>query len=457
MKKISLCIAALLLSLQAGDLAQSDFLYGIDIDGSNQSSELTFGVPIHYYHTIRQVDRSDSRIFNQEGHELPFSIIEKNGKTYSKETADAQLALFPVRNRGIVTRSTMSSVKVSYDQGARITVYENRKMTPGDTPAFYILENRKVVNDSSFYLNELTFSWEQYSQTAMTPLRIETSNDLESWRQVSGRETISRLIYAGEKIERPSVTIPSTKARYIRISPNQENGFITVTSVKGSYSKSTISSKEQNWLALGEATEDTIKNSYIYQTGGLFSFNKLKLTPPSTGYLYKGTAFYRNSEKESWKKLTTFSQYEILSNGDTLRSSPVRLYKNSFRELKLEFTAPKVMDIAMAPKVSVGQIPEEIQFLARGTAPYVLAYGNDTLRTKPESYRALSKSTRVSIGSPKELGGNFDNIKSRSEEMEIPRKTLILWGVLGIGVLLVVAMAASLFKDMKQHKEKDNE
>lgn len=440
-------------AVSAADTAPEDFAFGLSVEGSDASSELSFELPEHFYRSVKSSDLNDCRLFNKQGHLLPFSIVQDEQFVHTEETSSKALALFPVVNRGIVTRHTMSKVTSSYVNGSSITVSERRDLRHGDTPAFYILENRNVQKNGPS-LQQLQFSWKQYGQTLIVPMRIEASDDLESWRTVSNRETISRLLFQGEKIERPVVTIPATKARYFRISPDQREGFLTITAVNGIYSNVSVTEIDQEWKELEAPVADTTPGSFIYTGVGYQLFNKIAFQAPAPGYLYRGMLYGRDSKDEPWRKITQFSQYEILSGGDTLRSRPVSLRKQRANQLKLEFSAPVDMDSTMLPQISLGTIKEDLHFLARGDSPYTFAYGNDTLNTPAESYRAMRVPAEVNIGEPKPLGGG---VAPAVAKVEIPTKSMILWGILIVGVILVSGMAITLSRELKHSKGKNNE
>lgn len=454
MKYLLLIVLVSLGCLQATPVTSEDFAFGISVEGSDKSSELSFELPNHFYQSVKSADLNDCRLYNKKGQQLPFSIVQDEQYIHTKETSRKALALFPVVNRGIVTRHTMSKVSSSYVNGASITISERRDLRHGDTPAFYILENRNVQKNGPS-LQQLQFSWKQYGQTLIVPMRIEASDDLEQWRTLSSRETISRLMFQGEKIERPTVTIPATKARYLRISPDQREGYLTITAVNGIYSNVSVSQIEQEWQSLETPAVDTVPGSFIYKNVGLQLINKISFKAPASGYLYRGTIYGRNSQKESWRRVSQFTQYDILSGGDTLKSEPVSLRSQRSNQIKVVFTAPVDMDSTMLPGLSVGTINEDVHFLARGEAPYTFAYGNDTLGTRAESYKAMRTPVGVTVSSHFPLGGG---VVVRSEpEREIPTKNIILWAILIVGVILVSGMAITLTRELKHSKGKNNE
>ncbi len=103
----------------------------------------------------------------------------------------------------------------------------------------------------------------------------------------------------------------------------------------------------------------------------------------------------------------------------------------------------------------MGVINEEVNFLARGESPYTFAYGNDTLKTGAESYKAMRTPVKVAISSQFPLGGGV--VVETEPEKEIPTKNIILWAILIVGVILVSGMAITLTRELKHSKGKSDE
>jgi len=452
---IALSVTLMTALTTAQELTQSDFAYGVTIEPSGNSSELSFDLPLHYYQKSSSSRGIDCRIFNEMGHELPFSIVNSNQQTQVSQTEVKQLPFFPMTPNSRVTRQSMSRVTTtSNSQPARtsVVVVERSNGVLRETPISYIVHNQSV----STPITRLRFGWKQFEQSRIIPIKIEGSNDLQHWSTISSREILSRLIFMDEKIEENSVRTSRITHRYLRITPDQSEGAIELTSIEGTYSSSSTREIERQWLTLDtgkiEITEedgevDTVDGSYLFATGGFIPFDQLQFRAPISGIIYKGQISTRTNS-ESWGQFRSFSQYEIISSGDTLRSVPHNTQSAS-PELRLQFSTPKNMDQSLLPELSIRLVPQKVEFLARGEGPFTFVYGNDTLSTRAEQYRVMNRCEMVSISEPKALGGGDIPLDEQDDETTIPTKTIILWGVLVLGVLLVVSMAVSLSKELK--------
>ncbi len=465
-RSIALLISMIAIPLFSQELTQSDFAHGVTIERSASSSELTFDLPLHYYENSVSSRGIDCRIFNEMGHELPFSIVNSDQRTQVSQSEVKQLPFFPMTPNSRVTRQSMSRVTTTTNNRSAetsVVVVERSNGVVQDTPISYIVHNES----NSTPITQLRFGWKQFEQSRIIPIKIEGSNDLQRWSTISSRETLSRLIFMDEKIEESSVRTSRISHRYLRITPDQSEGAIEFTSIEGTYNSSSTREIERQWLTLDAGEQeiveendkiDTVDGSYLFTTNGFIPYDQIKFRAPISGVVYKGQLSHRQDSSQSWSYSRQFSQYEILSSGDTLRSSP-HSASSSSPELRLKFSSPKKMDATLLPELSIRLVPQRVEFLARGEGPFTFVYGNDTLSTKTESYRVMNRCERVEISEPFSLGGGEIPEEERNKEIKVPTstKTIVLWSVLILGVLLVVSMAISLSKELKAGKGSDDE
>jgi hypothetical protein len=116
------------------------------------------------------------------------------------------------------------------------------------------------------------------------------------------------------------------------------------------------------------------------------------------------------------------------------------------------------------PTLQVGWVPHQLVFAARGKPPFTLAYGNRAAKPGAIAIASLIPGYREDAGNTvraakaaatptvnvqaaaaqgqQELGGAV-----RLEE-QVDWKRWTLWGVLGLGVLILGAMASRLMKQL---------
>lgn len=90
-------------------------------------------------------------------------------------------------------------------------------------------------------------------------------------------------------------------------------------------------------------------------------------------------------------------------------------------------------------------------FLARGSRPFLVAYGNTAVAGAGVPLATLLKGVTVSqaeLAPPRALGGE----PRLTEPQRVPWKIAILWAVLGLGVVLLGWMAYRLSTELRPGK-----
>ena len=98
-------------------------------------------------------------------------------------------------------------------------------------------------------------------------------------------------------------------------------------------------------------------------------------------------------------------------------------------------------------RLHVEFIPDEVTFLAQGSGPFVLAYGNATATGAVSNLSQIPETLPVasaSVGPAEEFGGQARLIPNR---VPLPVMRIALWGVLIVAVLLLAWMAYRLSKE----------
>src|SRR5262249_50639677 len=134
---------------------------------------------------------------------------------------------------------------------------------------------------------------------------------------------------------------------------------------------------------------------------------------------------------DPWHLVCRCGFYRLKSEGTELRNGPVALLVNADANWLLR-TDPKQGGLGkVAPQLLVQWVPHDLVFVARGTAPFYVAYGSAAVEaTAAVSLGLLPKNLSIARGSlsnPEPLGGDA---RLRPPPASYAWKTVVLWIVL---------------------------
>ncbi|HEX2585532.1 MAG TPA: DUF3999 family protein, partial [Steroidobacteraceae bacterium] len=151
--------------------------------------------------------------------------------------------------------------------------------------------------------------------------------------------------------------------------------------------------------------------------------------------------------------------FDIHYNNQDRRNDVINIGSTTAPEWRLLFPDNSEPP-ASAPSFELGYLPAKLRFLAQGSGPFTLAYGNAKLTTPSalscdgllSTLTTMDKQSLIgtpTIGSTQLLAGKDALIVKK----QIPMRTIMLWGILLIGVGIIVKIALSLLKNSKRQDQ----
>ena len=107
-----------------------------------------------------------------------------------------------------------------------------------------------------------------------------------------------------------------------------------------------------------------------------------------------------------------------------------------------------------SPNLEVTWRPHKLKFIARGEGPFLLAYGKYEIETNDAGQKLVRGfdsesavlSLPVTLGNRTTLGGIAATKPSVADAYDAQK--IILWSILGIGVLILGGMAIRLLREL---------
>ncbi len=169
---------------------------------------------------------------------------------------------------------------------------------------------------------------------------------------------------------------------------------------------------------------------------------------------------WRGADKDRWHTLKKEVIYQL--GGKT--SEPVPLPGGLVEAVKIKTFNARLPE--NLPGVIGQRVRYDLVFNAQGKGPYLLAWGNGA--AKPASVETdmliptelrktydLAALPMADTLEPVPLGGEARLTATSAAEQESRMKTLMVWGVLIVGVMVLAAMAWRIWREVKktaQHK-----
>lgn len=287
-----------------------------------------------------------------------------------------------------------------------------------------------------------------------TGYRVEASDDLEHWRPIATRGRLIDLQRGGRRLlQRRIELVGAPTARYLRLTPERRDSAPDVTAVAAELAPIAPAPAPQ-WITLApdggaigdDATSGTV---FEYELDGRFPVQQVDVALPGN-HAVEWRLESRDAPDAPWHpRVAPWVVYRIDSGEASSHSAPRALGQVvRDRYWRLHAGAP----VAATPTLRLGYRPESVVFVAQGAASYSLVAGSARARRAEAPVPALLEALRdargagwqpavATLGPARTLAGEAALRPVRDW------KSWLLWGVLGIGAIVVAGFAASLLRE----------
>lgn len=425
-----------------------DYARGVAIDAPEQRPVVQLDLPDVVYRTIASEDLSDVRIFNAEGMPVPHALCTAPTR---EEPAITQESLPVYRLQDLPqAASDGTRVDVQTPSGAQISVQGEGRDAPDRQVAAYVIDARGVADE----LRAVQFDWSSPDGASEVRVSIQASDDLDRWRRLVAATRLVQLEAGGQQLRRHRVAIPQAHYEYLRVERIDRGPPLQLDAVIAERVTPALPI-EPVWFGPSE-TESSEPQAYEFETGRRAPVTYARLTPAQENMSLQIAIESRAHAKASWTPRWSGEAYSILTDTERRISPPAAFAPTTDAQWRIRLT--KSGDVFNQPPVlELAYRPTRVRFLAQGAAPYTIAFGSR--RAEPAQGRGcdsllgnLSQAELDAsigagfVGSERELGGE-DALRPLPKQT--PTRQVLLWGVLVLGVGILVAMALSLLRRIK--------
>jgi hypothetical protein len=307
----------------------------------------------------------------------------------------------------------------------------------------------------------LELAWRALEQPFLMTVRIEQSQTLTDWRPV-GRGSVAALSIDGNEVRHGRVPVVAAAGGYYRISASRSvaNWYLESAALIHSEAAPAAAPRIMSFAPTAQRPPQTSgrparsdEHTLYFDLGGVLPAHSVTLDFTATNRWATASIESSNSLEGPWT-LSVRRQlfYELDYAGEELASAPIGLGRIEARYWRATLDH-EPQEGAIELKIEYPQ--EQLRFAAEGTAPYMLVAGTLAIdagpdRTFAQVWSQLRPSAAASqaagVGPRVELGG----AAALQAPFEFPWRRVLLWLVLGAGVLAVAAMAVRLARDMSK-------
>jgi hypothetical protein len=436
----ALLCASVTSSVGAAELSPQDFAYGMQITTPAPAAAYRVAVPFEVYRKAVHEDLSDLRIFNARGEVVPYELQQPQAEAVARPHG-VPLPLFPLRGD---SRVTLDGVRVTIQsQGTAVNLQAGAPAVETHAINSYVLDARELT----LPLSALELHWQEGEPEFSGSVRIESSDDLGSWHVVRGDAPVVNLRGTQARLVQSRLELPSTQARFWRISWIGKTAPFELSSVTADATPDRGEAERSSLTVRGTAVNEERKE-YSFDLGARLPVNQINIELPESNSVAMIQVLSRAHSAEPWRAIARGEFYRVRNTNSERRNDAVTIATNSDRFWLARLDQPNSTVSDGPPNLRVTWNAVDVVFLARGSGPFLLAYGNGSAGPATATLSSLLNDVtvlRAEAGAPRSVG---DAARLLPVPRMFPWKIAILWTVLIFGVVLLAWMAYRLAHEL---------
>lgn len=428
------CLLSATTADAAAALTPQDFAYGMPILATEVAAAYRVQLPVDVYKVSAQ-NLGDVRVFNADGDAVPYAIRQMDVHT---ESGPAQpLPLFPLP----ATEAGAPGLKITLDSPNGAIRLQTSAHAVAEGPAGQYLVDARSLDAG---IAALELSWPDSSADFSGRVQIEGSDDLGVWHPVLAAP-VANLHAAGQELVASRIVTPNIKAKFLRLTWIGTKPSFELNGVRASPS---VGEPRINWstvIVTGRAVAGE-PGDYDFDLGARLPLERVNVVLPDANSVFIADFKSRPDEKAPWRSVTHAGVYRVAGANGEQSNAPIEVPLDEDRYWRVHLSGEGGAKVAL--RLQGSWSPSEIEFLAHGKPPFMLAYGSSSIVGAATDLSVIPAgtvvSTAVTLGSRSALGG-----ESRLSMPKLDQRT-VLWAVLGVAVVALGTMAARLGRDRRR-------
>lgn len=440
-RRHALLLALLCAPLPAGaaELSPRDFAYVMPVSTPAAAAAYSLNLPLDVYRGSAYPDLRDLRIFNARGEIVPYELRRVQPKPGPRPAAEP-LPLFPLPMDASIR---LDGVRISIQaRGTAVDVHTGPAQAAAAPTAGYLIDARGVA----LPLEGFRLHWQDGAADFTGSLRVEASDDLANWRLVESGAPIVNLTAGSAQLVQSRVMFPSARAKFWRMSWAGKPAPFALSAVTAD----TVSPAPAQRLSVTVPAQswNERRREFSFDLGARLPVEQVNVELPEANSVVRLQILSRPNGSDPWQPLTSAQFFRIRIGGNERRNDAVAVALNSDRYWLVRLEQPEAALGAAQPRLQVAWETRELVFLARGSGPFLLAYGDATADAAATALDPMISDVTVQpagLGAARVSGGPG---RLAPPSRTVAWRMLILWSVLAAGVVLLGWMALRLSREL---------
>lgn len=429
--------------------SKNDYASGMIVEAPYSQPMIEAVLPEEVYRTVTSDDLSDLRVFNTEGMPVPHAFCAAAQAADPKVT-EQSLPVFVLRGREQVYTSG-ARVEVQTSAGTRVGVNDSSAPETEVVNRLIHIIDAREVNEP---LRAIRFDWSSSDGVSEVKVRIEASDDLDRWQTIVPASTLLLAQQDGQELKRESIELPTREYEYLRVHRVDGGPPLAINSVIAEQ----VEAGEEiepvwftaNHLQSNEASNLAFDSAHVAPV--TYARFRLPRENSSVGISIQS----RKDEQSPWYTRWSGESYIVVTDTARRESPPARFQPTTDRLWRVQIQNDP--QLYQGANLELGYYPARVRFLAQGAGPFTVAFGSR--RAEPAhparcdgllaDVSAADREKMVEAG----YAGAVISLGGEPALQPLPKKTpvkvVVLWGVLVVGVALLVGMALSLLQRVRK-------
>jgi len=431
-----LLAAAVSGSALAADLKPTDFAYGLLVETAGEDAGYRVPLPVAVYQTAVRADLGDLRVFNSQGEVVPYALERPDAGTSVRQAVP--LPLFHLED---TSAAALDAVRITVESGKSAVNVQ----TPGSASvaaASYLLDARALNTPVA----ALILQWPDDAADFAGRMQVEVGDTLGQWRRIASAAPVANLHARGEHLVERRLEIRPTQAKFWRLSWVGAEAPFGLTGVLAEPARETLEAARANVMVAGTAVSGQARE-FEFDLGASPPIDRVNLELPELNTTVAVDLLSRADPKAPWRPVVHAGLYRLKSAGTELRNGPIHIAPDTDRYWLARIDARGGSIGNGVPRLSAGWVAQNAVFLARGSGPYLIAYGSATVGPADMSLDSLPKAVEIgnaTAAAPTLLGGR-ERLRPATS---VPWRNGLLWVILVVAAGILAAMVVRLSKEM---------